>query len=526
METAAGSVLCDPWVTPAFFGSWFPFPDNRGLDWDRYGRPDYLYISHRHADHFDPELLAGLVDKRATVLLPDYPTGELERELRALGFDRMLRMPDGQPVERDGLRLMVTVVRGPGAGPLGDSALSVDDGTASILDQNDSHPMDIQRLLSFGPVDVHLTQFSGAIWWPMVYDLPAAAKRHFAELKRRSQTERTLRYVDQIGARHVVPIAGPPAFYDDDLFEHNGWGLDGSSIFTNQAQFLAELARARPDLHGHLLLPGTELTVSGGHVDAVHTRHTARDIAHVFGDAWAYLREQQAQRQDELEQARAALAPVPHDLFEQLRAWWEPLMQRAHHLRLGVGGPVRFDAGELALLLDFPAGEVRRYAGESVRYRLSTSAALVATNLARREVDWSNSLFLSLRFRASRVGKFNEFLYTFFKCLSVERIDYIEDWYDQQDDMDDTAEIAGWRVQRRCPHQRADLAEFGTVEGEVLTCHMHGWRFDLRTGQCISSGGYAIRAERPGPCESRTAGEALTRPAEELRRPFSPGPAA
>jgi L-ascorbate metabolism protein UlaG (beta-lactamase superfamily) len=31
-ETAHGSVLCDPWFTPAYFGSWFPFPSNEGLD--------------------------------------------------------------------------------------------------------------------------------------------------------------------------------------------------------------------------------------------------------------------------------------------------------------------------------------------------------------------------------------------------------------------------------------------------------------------------------------------------------------
>src|SRR5438067_6964695 len=27
-----GSVLCDPWFTPAYFGSWFPFPRNDTLD--------------------------------------------------------------------------------------------------------------------------------------------------------------------------------------------------------------------------------------------------------------------------------------------------------------------------------------------------------------------------------------------------------------------------------------------------------------------------------------------------------------
>ncbi len=60
IETAGGSILCDPWVKPAFYGSWFPFPDNRALDWEKYGKADFLYVSHRHRDHFDPWLLETL----------------------------------------------------------------------------------------------------------------------------------------------------------------------------------------------------------------------------------------------------------------------------------------------------------------------------------------------------------------------------------------------------------------------------------------------------------------------------------
>ena len=58
IDTQAGSVLCDPWVNPAYFGSWFVFPDNSGLDWAAIGDCDYLYISHLHKDHFDSALLA------------------------------------------------------------------------------------------------------------------------------------------------------------------------------------------------------------------------------------------------------------------------------------------------------------------------------------------------------------------------------------------------------------------------------------------------------------------------------------
>jgi UDP-MurNAc hydroxylase len=45
----------------------------------------------------------------------------------------------------------------------------------------------------------------------------------------------------------------------------------------------------------------------------------------------------------------------------------------------------------------------------------------------------------------------------------------------------------GYLVQRRCPHLKADLAQFGEVEDGVLTCRMHGWQFDLETGRCLTS---------------------------------------
>src|SRR3954471_10699712 len=91
IETAHGSVLTDPWVNPAYFASWFPFPDNSQLDWDSLGDVDYLYVSHLHRDHFDAAHLKRYVNKKATVLLPEFPTSEMEDELRALGFTSFLK---------------------------------------------------------------------------------------------------------------------------------------------------------------------------------------------------------------------------------------------------------------------------------------------------------------------------------------------------------------------------------------------------------------------------------------------------
>ena len=222
------------------------------------------------------------------------------------------------------------------------------------------------------------------------------------------------------------------------------------------------------------------------------------EIARMFGDKWSYLRDFQAARGHEVVAEKASRAPVPDDMFEQLKVWWEPLMKRAPFLSESIGAPVRFTIGDLDLVVDFPAAEVRHYADEKVRYWYTTSADLVATNLRDGEIDWSNSLFLSLRFAAGRVGKFNEYLYTFFKCLSEERIDYVENWYSEQGDTGEDIAVSDWIVQRRCPHLHADLKKFGTTDGDVLTCNLHGWQFDLASGRCLTSRGHEIRARRAG----------------------------
>jgi UDP-MurNAc hydroxylase len=143
---------------------------------------------------------------------------------------------------------------------------------------------------------------------------------------------------------------------------------------------------------------------------------------------------------------------------------------------------------------------VRAYAGEKVRYRFRTRRAYIEQQIADHEVDWSNSLFLSCRFSAHRIGPYNEFVYLFFKCLSEERLNYAEGWFAEQNAAEaaETITLDGWDVQRRCPHLKADLSRFGAVDGEVLTCQMHGWKWRLTDGKCLTSVGHDIRSAPAG----------------------------
>jgi UDP-MurNAc hydroxylase len=494
IETRHGDILCDPWVNPAYFGSWCVFPDNSGLDWDRLGQARYLYVSHLHRDHFDPALLRDHVSKDATVLLPDYPVTDLREALEDLGFTDFRTMPDCETVEIDGLRLMVAALRSPTDGPLGDSALAVSDGTATILNQNDARPGDLDPLVAFGPFDVHFLQYSGAIWWPWTYELPKAAKRAFGAAKRANGLDRAVRYVQAIGARYIVPNAGPPCFLDEELFFLNDIRRDSSSTFPDQPVFLDYL-REQGIEGGQLMVPGAVMTVEDGRCE-VSLPGTGGEALRPYTDKAAYLAEYAARVRPRIEAEKRAWPAPGVDILAELKAWFEPLLELADHIKAGVGGPVllrirgngigRGGAEEL-VVIDFPAGQVRPHRGETCRYEFTFERPLIERLIADHQVDWVNSLFLSLRFRARRVGQYNEYIYTFFKCLAPDRIMYAEGWYADQKHDEGDIRLGDWMVQRRCPHLRGDLSRFGSVEGTTLTCAMHGWQFDLPTGRCLTS---------------------------------------
>jgi UDP-MurNAc hydroxylase len=502
IDTGAGSILCDPWVNPAYFASWFPFPDNSGLDWAALGDVDYLYVSHLHRDHFDADHLRRFVSKRATVLLPEYPTSELEDQLRELGFTHFLATRTDEVTELDGdLRVMIQALTSPTDGPIGDSSLWVEYDGVRLLNQNDARPADLGVFRDLGRVHAHLLQFSGAIWYPMVYELPLAARTAFGKQKRERQFDRTWRYIDDLRADWVFPIAGPPCFLDEELWPLNDLGTDEGNIFPDQSVFLDEYTKVG-GANGVVLLPGSVATVTP---ENCVTRHPVEDLRAFFAAKEEHLRSYARRQRPVIEAARASWHHPEVDVLGELKRRVEPLLDESIYLAQGVGGPVRLDllddAGSKvveSIVVDFPEKVVRAAADEKVRYRFRTRRSLVEHLLHTGEVDWVNSLFLSCRFSAARIGQYNEFVYAFFKCLSEERLQYAEGWYAEQKPDAEDVRLGDWVVQRRCPHLKADLTRFGIIDGDTLTCQLHGWRFHLTSGRCLTSAGHEIRARPAG----------------------------
>jgi UDP-MurNAc hydroxylase len=505
LETRAGTILCDPWFNPAFFGSWFPFPANDGIDPRSIGNPDYLYVSHLHHDHFDPTWLTEHCSKDATVILPDYPVDDLRHELHDLGFRRFVETADCEPIELGGgLRIMVMALDAPTDGPLGDSALLVDDGETRVLNMNDARPTDPDRLLALGPLDLLFLQFSGAIWYPMVYEFPVKARATLAHKKRVVQLARCQRYIEILAPTFVVPSAGPPCFLDDDLFEFNDLHRDPANIFPDQTVFLDYLAEnGIPG--GRLMLPGSSGELARTSFDVVHPVSDT-ELRRIFDHREPYLREYQARKRPLLDAEHAGWERNPDaepiDLLVAIRDWFEPLMGFGEQICSGIGDRVLLDltSGEPApegIVLDFVDQKVRAWDGaEACRYVFRIDRRLVEVLVREHEVDWVNSLFLSMRFSAARKGQYNDYLYTWFKCLDLERLQYAEGFYAEKAKAEGSFVIEDWEVQRRCPHMKADLTRFASIEDGVLTCALHGWQYELETGRCLTSEGHEITARQ------------------------------
>ena len=293
----------------------------------------------------------------------------------------------------------------------------------------------------------------------------------------------------------VVPSAGPPCFLDPDLFQLNDFDGADDNIFPDQKVFLDRVARA--GLRGQLAIPGTVFDVADGAAAVAHPLPD-HEVERIFTAKREYLTRYQADWSDWLAKEKASWPSPEPDLVGRLQEWWQPLLDFAPNTRRAVGRKLLIRAGDEDVIVDFLESEIRAWDGrESYQYLLDLPRPLVEWCVQHRAVDWSNSLFLSLRFSAWRPGDYCEELFSFLKSLNEERIAELERYLaakQASQPTDDEVVIGGYAVQRRCPHKGADLGRFGELDGCTLTCSMHGWQFDVETGRCLNAADHDIKA--------------------------------
>ncbi len=216
------SLLTDPWfMGPTMYGAWHNFPPLPAALKRRYMqlRPDCIFISHLHPDHFDPATLA-LFDRDTRVVVLQRSHTHLQQRLSSLGFRRVEAYEPGRwhpllpGVEAFFIPQLSATTSGADnlVGYELDSSICVRDRDgASFLDINDN-PIQLEHAHplreAVGPVSIAVLPCTSASSYPhrMAYAHEEKIERRDALVGR--LIERFCAVAQAIGAVRTIPAAG------------------------------------------------------------------------------------------------------------------------------------------------------------------------------------------------------------------------------------------------------------------------------------------------------------------------------
>src|SRR5262249_31599621 len=190
--------------------------------------------------------------------------------------------------------------------------------------------------------------------------------------KRETQMARSLRYSRQIAADWVIPMAGPPCFLDDELFDLNDFGDDPANVFPDQLVYL-DYMREQGAENGRLMLPGSVATIEPGRLEIEHLS----DPDAIFGDKRAYLAAFRERMRPRTEAEKASWPRGRVDILAELREWIEPVLDLADRTAAAINGRVLLDLGDPQVVLDFWTRRIYAWEGDECEYCFWIDPALV-----------------------------------------------------------------------------------------------------------------------------------------------------
>jgi UDP-MurNAc hydroxylase len=423
IEVGGVTILTDPWLTEgAYFGTWFHthLLADAGVTPETFPKDiDYLFLSHEHQDHVDPATLSHF-SPQIPVLLCRFPTPRFRQYVEELGFRNIHEIPPGREVAlEEGVKVTALAT----AEYTNDSALLVEGEGCRLLNETDCKLgyADLARLGRLG-IDIGFYMFSGANWYPMMYDYPEEVQRELVRRRRRALLQSLVQRVKVTRPRLAVPAAGPCTVLDPDLLWLNS---EARGIFIDPEEAVAALQRARLPTEP-LFMAATDVwdSQSGLERCAPAALRVPRE---------AYIRGAAARMASAIRARRAAEPAAGSDLPERL----------ADHFNRLVGAQTpavrhRIDA-RLALAVTGPRGGawtvdftgagpdyVRDGAAPDWTYKLEVEDTLLYPFLTGR-MRFFEDLLLSLRIRcARRPDAYNEPLYHFLYDPDPERM---HNWY-------------------------------------------------------------------------------------------------
>ena len=497
VETDQAIVLTDPWLSPegAFDSAWFQFPCNHHLAsflqerLRHSSKSRFLYVSHEHRDHFDPEFLKTLPTNEMTFLVPRFQRAALRTELAGLNPVSLISCEHGQAVPIPGGYVKLYL---DDSGLNRDSAILINAAGKSFLNMNDCKLYDEVASIREheGPISVLSCQFSGATWHPTCYDYEPSEYERISRQKLLGKFEMVARAIDAVRPSVYLPSAGPACFLDPDLLHLN---FEPVNIFPRAPQLLDFLRRRLTGSTTRLLdiMPGDLLSTDTGEL---HTSAQERVDESNYSN---YIHSYAARYADYFADRQPRFSRQQLDsLLTQLTAQLECKLS-TFTLRERIRVPLFFglrDSPSDLLRIDFAANRVERVSSilESDFYSIKAPSWQIA-RILDHSITWEE-FALTFRMRLNRKPDVYQTLIQGYLLMEPEDMNWfcgrLLDIEQRQKRV--TIEAGGTRysIDRFCPHQGADLTQGWLSDGHLWTCPRHRWQFALdKEGRCLSSNG-------------------------------------
>ncbi len=425
VEVDGRRILVDPWLTEgAYFGSWFHthLLSDAGVSVEEVvrGPIDYVFLSHEHPDHADPATLR-LLPKATPILICRFPTPRFRRHLETLGLENVREIEQGARLD---LGDDLTITAFGGAEYPNDSALLIEGEGRRFFNETDCKlPYETLEEIGRKGIDIGFFMFSGATWFPMMYDYPDEERRRHVRRRRGALLKSFIERVRVTRPRYAVPSSGPCTVLDPERL----WLNDPEdSIFIDPTEASAALGAA-----GLAALP---LQMVAGDVwdDSAGLERRSPGLAVV--DRRRYVEEAAEKSAPIVAEWRRRELPAGDDLGERLEQYFDerivplsPTMRQriGTKLALHVAGP---RGGDWTVDFTAPGPHfTRRGTSDDWTYRIEVEDKLLYPFVSG-EREFLEDLFLSLRARlARRPDRYNEPLYNFFYDPDPKRL---ESWYE------------------------------------------------------------------------------------------------
>jgi len=207
---------CDPWLEGGFVNTctvWM-YPPRR-ISFKDVPPLDFIYISHEHADHSNPDTLVKM-PKDLRIYIMKFRNNVLANKLKDFGFENVVTLDQGE-THHINHNTQITILCSEDNWIDSSAVIKHDGFTLYHGNDNFLSAETLAKIAQRFPIDMAFLPYAGFSGYPATYEFPDDLKKEFAERKKDKTMDIFFNAVTALNPKIAVPAAGDLALIGDDV---------------------------------------------------------------------------------------------------------------------------------------------------------------------------------------------------------------------------------------------------------------------------------------------------------------------